>query len=81
MANAGNPEFYEALQHRVRVLEVENTRLNAEVLRLLEQLAICREKYGPNCCIRKPRTVVSTAISPFLSMPLAGFSPISWTTC
>ncbi|OBT40896.1 hypothetical protein VE00_08792 [Pseudogymnoascus sp. WSF 3629] len=50
MANAGNPEFYEALQHRVRVLEVENTRLNAEVLRLLEQLAICREKYGPNCC-------------------------------
>lgn len=66
MSDAGvDRQFVDALRLRNRTLEVENTNLRTEVLRLTERLAICIEKYGPNCFVRRPRPVVSISIMPF----------------
>jgi hypothetical protein len=77
MADGGNREFLDALQLRVRVLEVENARLNAEILSLLEKLEICIEKYGPKCFVRKSKQVVSVPIPLFMRMILVDFSTIA----
>lgn len=79
MADAGNGEYHNAVQHQNRELRTENDGLRAEVLRLNEEREIAIENHGPNCFERKPREMVGFPISLSLCMPLSDFSLTFWT--
>ncbi|KFY76398.1 hypothetical protein V499_03974 [Pseudogymnoascus sp. VKM F-103] len=57
MADAGNGEYHNAVQHQNRELRTENDGLRAELLRLNEERAIAIEKHGKRCFERRPRPI------------------------
>jgi hypothetical protein len=79
MADAGEDhQFVDGLRLRNQALEVENSNLRDVVRRLNGQIAICMEKYGPNCFVKRPKPVVSISILPFMGILLVGFNFTSW---